>query len=254
MSDQILCPRCGREGKSTKEISICGGALSVRVCDRCREYLTYNADALDRFELLYQKQGETTMPKKSNFTPEMDEYLILSVQNHAKSKHIAAKLGVPPSVVYDRISYLRKCGILPERGAADAETEGAETGKLNELESAMAEVIEEKTAEIQKLNDYATGLMDERDKLLKANYALREELGTAATTVEDLRNELRDTKAALEETELQFDAYRADQSGGAEILEKLIKKRTDLLAEAAEIETAIELIGKYCDGEREEQP
>lgn len=214
----FICPRCGQAATEEKTIDL--GGYEVTVCGWCHKYLTQNYIALERFRLLRNKENEMA---KSKFTPEMDELLILSYQNHVKPKEIAAKLGLTTRAVCDRASYLKRRGALPK-----PETEDAETDKPDEPESTTAEPVEENTADVERLRTTVTELMDERDKLLKANYALREGFDAAASTVEELKNELRAVKES-----------------GSEILERLTQKRTELLDEAKRIETAIDMIGKY---------
>lgn len=237
----FICPRCGKALTQEKQIDLNG--YVVTVCERCHKYLKQNFDALMRFKTLQKNKENNKMPRISTFTPEMDELLIRSYEANERPDDIATKLGVPTRTVYDRASYLRKCGALPK-----PETEDAETDKPDEPESTTEEPVEEKPTEADKLRDHVTALMDERDKLLKENYKLREEIDAKTATMADLTNELRDTHTALEETELQFDAYRAEKENGSEILEKLIQKHTELLDEAARIDMAIEMIGKYGEG------
>lgn len=229
----FICPRCGQAATEEKTIDL--GGYEVTVCGWCYKYLTQNYIALERFKLLRNKENEMA---KSKFTPEMDELLIRSYQSHVKPKEIAAKLGLTTRAVCDRASYLKRRGVLTEAEPAaepesepETDPEPEDLPQPSALEQAMVNEIKKKDAEIQKLNDHASELMDERDKLLKANYALREGFDAAASTVEELKNELRAVKES-----------------GSEILEKLTQKHRELLDEASRIGLAIEMIGKYTDG------
>lgn len=155
------------------------------------------------------------------WTDSMDRHAREMATAGKSVSEIAAALYIKKEQVYSRLAYLKQKGYViggldgrtmprMEKGAsAPTENIADPAGKLNDLEAAMAETIEELTGEKAALVDEIAGLKILLNEEQEKNRCLAEKYGQerAAVTIEleNLRRETDEARSLLEQTEKQYD-------------------------------------------------
>ena len=228
MTEPLKCRRCGKETKDPRWIPIDGTTYVVSVCPACCAYLTESDVAYGRFVILEKskKKKEATEEIKmtnkqgrpSSWTEEEVKDLIKMRENGVTTAEIARGLGRTEGAVSGKLSLLKSQGKIKDD---DKASNGApeERGELNPLEKEMANTITQQREEIEKLTARIAELEASNKELEKENDGLLDKGIELHNRASDLDRELQDTRAALAETEQQFDEYRREtESSGADAI------------------------------------
>ena len=156
--------------------------------------------------------------RPSTWTEEEVVDLITMRENGVTTADMARRLGRTAGAVSGKLSLLKSQGkIKDDDKASDGASE--ERGELNELEKEMAEIIEDQSAEIERLGVSVKELEAKNRLLEEYNDASKEKVLLLESCNAELRSELLDVKGALEETERQFDEYRKEtENSGADAI------------------------------------
>ena len=247
------CPRCGRKA-ATKLIPLSGTSRGAMVCTDCYDYMTYSDEAYERFVYLERKKDESkkkeatedqSMTNKqrrpTSWTEEEVAELIKKRSEGASIAECAQCLGRTPGAVSGKLWQLKDLGKIKEEDITDPVSE--EKGELNPLEQEMSAIIEEQKEEIEQLKR-------ENERLDKENEALLGKGIDLHNRASDLECELKCTKAALEDTERQFDEYRkeTENAGADAILARYQQELERAEAEISRLTMALERANRIALG------
>ena len=273
MSQPIKCRRCGKQAKNPQWITIDGTTYVVSVCPACYTYLTESDVAYERFVILEKsKKKEATEEIKmtnkqgrpSSWTEEEVKDLIKMRENGATTAEIARRLGRTEGAVSGKLWQLRDQGKLPNKVGSTGTAENGPSGKpvptseadpaeekgeLNPLEQEMANTITQQREEIEKLTTRIAELEASNKELEKENDGLLDKGIELHNRASDLDRELQDTRAALAETERQFDEYRKLEHAGADaILARYEKELERAEGEISRLTRALERANRIALG------
>ena len=194
--------------------------------------------------------------RPSTWTEEEVVNLITMRENGVTTAEMARRLGRTAGAVSGKLSLLKSQGkIKDDDKASDGASE--ERGELNELEKEMAAIIEDQSAEIERLGVSVKELEAKNRLLEEYNDASKEKVLELESCNAELRSELLDVKGALEETERQFDEYRLEGEGSALLVERLENECERMEAEISRLmrmneranRIALMVVDKYLLGD-----
>ena len=273
MTEPLKCRRCGKQAKNPQWIPIDGTTYVVSVCQECFKYINGNYVAYERFMYLEKsKKKEATEEIKmtnkqgrpSSWTREEVKDLIKMRENGVTVAEMARRLGRTEGAVSGKLWQLKNQGIplnkvdstvpedngqsgtpVPTGEVAPAE----EKGELNPLEQEMANTITQQREEIEKLTARIAELEASNKKLEREKDELFDKGVILHNRASDLDRELQDTRAALAETERQFDEYRKLEHAGADaILARYEKELERTEAEISRLTRALERANRIALG------
>jgi chromosome segregation ATPase len=163
------------------------------------------------------------------WTPELEAELLRLKSEKKSNAEIAYAMGLNISQVKNRLVYIKTRKPSPLSSLPEGE---AEVSKLNDLEAAMAETIEELTSEKAALVETLQTYEKDYGELLAKNENCLSKIAEQAQTIEQLQHELNDMKEALAHTEEQLDEERRESASHLDKVREQIKTISDLEARA----------------------